>query len=1142
MADRKTTVGFRILSRFCQCTSVVSTSFGVIVLAGWIFHVQRLKGFIPGQVAVKANTAICFVLIGLSLWLAVSGASKRISSMLPIVLSLTASLVGLLSLLECWKGWDLGIDQLLLKAGADDLPGSVRPGLMSPITAVDFFLLGIAIALLKLETRWARVLRSVLPAVAAIASLLGVLDFVLEPQNTHTHIAPLTALILLLISFAMLCARTDWGFGALLASSTVGGWLCRRLLPSAILIPVAIAWLRWQGQQVWLYSEWTGLAIMTVSAAGLLAGLTIWTAFVVDRAEAKREAAEESARAQRDRSEQELRESALYTRSLIEASLDPLVTISAEGKITDVNQATEKATGLSRDRLIGSDFSDYFTEPQKAREGYQQVFERGYVRDYPLAIRSACGKGMEVLYNATVFEGATGEVEGVFAAARDITERKRAEQALLVERQRFRDVLDKLPAYVVLLTPDYHVAFDNTVFRERFGESKGRPCYEFLFHRDSPCEICETYNVLKTGAPHRWKWTGPDGRHYDIFDFPFPDTDGSPMILEMGLDVTEREQAELALRESEQKFSTLADLVPQFVWMCTPDGLNVYFNRRWFEYTGLSEDESYGEGWNTPFHPDDKQAAWNAWNHATTTGETYRIESRLRAADGSYRWFLIRGTPTHDDAGNIVKWFGTCTDIDEMKGAEEEIRKLNRELEHRVQERTAELQVSEQSVRRKLESILSPEGDVSQLELRDLIDVPAVQSLFDLYHKRTKIPLFVVDLKGEVLASVGWQDICVKFHRAHPDTCANCKESDMELTRGVKPGEFRLYKCKNNMWDAVTPIMLGDQQIGNLFCGQFFFAEEPLDYATFKAQAKTYNFDEKEYRTALERAPRLTRMDVDTALGLFAKLAQMLSKLNYGSIKLARSVAETDRANAQLEAANKELEAFTYSVSHDLRAPLRHISGFSNLLAEEFADSLPPEAQHHVQRIREGTRRMGQLVDDLLNLGRVGRKELNLQVAGLRSIVDDVIQGLKPEIGDRQVEWRISDLPYVECDTALMQQVFQNLLSNALKFTRPRARSVIEIGQEQHEAESVVYIRDNGVGFSMKYADKLFGVFQRLHRAEDFEGTGVGLATVQRIIQKHGGRVWAEAELDKGARFYFTLGNSQKSEETGKTAAAGGKS
>ncbi len=245
---------------------------------------------------------------------------------------------------------------------------------------------------------------------------------------------------------------------------------------------------------------------------------------------------------------------------------------------------------------------------------------------------------------------------------------------------------------------------------------------------------------------------------------------------------------------------------------------------------------------------------------------------------------------------------------------------------------------------------------------------------------------------------------------------------------------------------------------------------------------------------------------------------------------------------AQLEASNKELEAFTYSVSHDLRAPLRHIAGFAKMLVEDYQATLDDKAKHYLERVSEGVQRMGQLVDDLLNLARVGRKELGLQVTGLSSIVQEVVAELQPETEGRQVEWKIASLPFVECDPALMKQVFQNLLSNALKFTRPRAQTVIEVGQREEGGETVVFVRDNGVGFSMKYADKLFGVFQRLHRAEDFEGTGVGLATVQRIIAKHGGRIWAEAELDKGATFYFALAAGEVKTEKAKTRVAGAQS
>jgi len=254
------------------------------------------------------------------------------------------------------------------------------------------------------------------------------------------------------------------------------------------------------------------------------------------------------------------------------------------------------------------------------------------------------------------------------------------------------------------------------------------------------------------------------------------------------------------------------------------------------------------------------------------------------------------------------------------------------------------------------------------------------------------------------------------------------------------------------------------------------------------------------------------------------------------NLQLERRVRER---TVDLEAVNKELEAFTYSVSHDLRAPLRHIAGFSKMLAEECGASLQPGGLHYLQRILDGTRRMGMLVDDLLNLARIGRHQLRLQVTELHSVVKDVIAELTPDMEGREVEWKIRNLPHVEGDPALLRVVFQNLLSNALKYTRPRAKAVIEVGCEKMAGEQVVYVRDNGVGFNMIYADKLFGVFERLHRSEDFEGSGVGLATAQRIVQKHGGRIWAQAELDKGATFYVSFGKARDTQAESEAAMAG---
>lgn len=583
-------------------------------------------------------------------------------------------------------------------------------------------------------------------------------------------------------------------------------------------------------------------------------------------------------------------------------------------------------------------------------------------------------------------------------------------------------------------------------------------------------------------------------------------------------------------KRAEEAKASIVDSSDDAIVAKTPDGIITSWNRGAQELYGYSTQEMIGESI-CRLVPPDRVSEFNAIMQRIKQGERVRHYETVRVRKGGRLVHVsLTISPIRDGAGKILGASTIARDITERKRAEAETIRLNQELEERVQQRTAQLRESEQSVRRKLDSIMTPEGDLGSLELRDILDIPAIRALMESFHSIVHGVAALLDVRGNVLSAVGWQDICEKFHRVNAESCKNCRESDLQLSKGAVPGEFKLYKCKNNLWDVVTPIMLGGRHMGNLFSGQFFLADEPLDYEVFRAQARKYGFNEQEYMAALERVPCLTREEVNASMGFLAKMAQMISQLSYSSIKLARSMTESRRANQDLAASVKELEAFTYSVSHDLRAPLRHISGFSKILSEEFGPHLPPDAQHHLQRIEEGTRRMGLLVDDLLKLARVGRCDLTLRVTELKSLVEEVIAEQAPERANRQVEWKIGNLDPVACDPGLMKQVFQNLLSNALKFTRPRAQAVIEVGQNNEAGSPVVFVRDNGVGFNMKYADKLFGVFQRLHRPEDFEGTGVGLAIVQRIVEKHGGRSWAEAELDKGATFYFTLGFPRKSD------------
>jgi hypothetical protein len=232
---------------------------------------------------------------------------------------------------------------------------------------------------------------------------------------------------------------------------------------------------------------------------------------------------------------------------------------------------------------------------------------------------------------------------------------------------------------------------------------------------------------------------------------------------------------------------------------------------------------------------------------------------------------------------------------------------------------------------------------------------------------------------------------------------------------------------------------------------------------------------------------------------------------------------ELAAVNRELEAANKELDAFSHSVSHDLRAPLRSIDGFTNSVLQEFSPQLPPEAQRLLKNVSSSAREMGQLIEGLLRLSRLGRRALSRRTIDLPALVHEALEQLRKQEVERHIDVRVGQLPDCIGDPSLLKHVVVNLLSNAFKFTRQKQQAVVEVGCQQQNGERIYYVRDNGAGFDMHYVKKLFGVFQRLHSAEDFEGTGVGLSIVQRIILRHGGRIWAEAAVDKGATFYFTL-------------------
>ena len=561
---------------------------------------------------------------------------------------------------------------------------------------------------------------------------------------------------------------------------------------------------------------------------------------------------------------------------------------------------------------------------------------------------------------------------------------------------------------------------------------------------------------------------------------------------------------------------------------------------------------------------------------------------------------------------------------------------------------------------------------MAELGLPDLLDMAIVQKMADAHYRAAGVPIGIVSaLDDAILVGSGWQDICVKFHRANQRSLERCRESDKFIKNRLVRGEACHYKCKNGLWDIGIPIVVAGRHLATLFLGQFFYEQEVPDREFFMRQAREFGFDVDDYLAALDRVPVFSRNQVDTILeydkalvAFIADLAEhalfraeaeekikkserkfravfnqayqyiaLLSldgrildvnetALSFTSLQKEELIGRffwdapwwentpdlrreirldvqkaakgevvrfegahlapdgtwsfedsslkpvTDDAGqvsmlisegrditkrkqiedelkqyrrqleglvkartAALEAKNKDLETFTYSVSHDLKAPLRGIDGYSRLLVEEYADKLDEEGLLFLRNIRHSTEQMHRLIEDLLTYSRMERRDLNPSTLDVRQLIDELIFERQHEISaaSARITIDITDAQIV-CDRQSIRQVLGNFIDNALKFTSTIADPAIVISLSENDDTWRFSVKDNGIGFDPKYRHRIFGIFQRLHRSEEFPGTGIGLALARKAALRMKGQAWAESGPGQGATFHLEIPKMQSND------------
>ena len=636
-----------------------------------------------------------------------------------------------------------------------------------------------------------------------------------------------------------------------------------------------------------------------------------------------------------------------------------------------------------------------------------------------------------------------------------------------------------------------------------------------------------------------------------------------------GEETTERKRAEEALRESEERFRTMADNIAQFAWMADASGWIFWYNRRWYEYTGTTFEQMQGWGWQSVHHPDHVDRVVTRIRRSFETGDVWEDTFPLRGKDGEYRWFLSRAMPIRDADGRIVRWFGTNTDITERLEFEERLRGALAQADEGRRLLDALLEhiplgitiadspgVSIRRVSRYGEQLVGgPDcewyhADGMTAAKPDEVPLARAAQTGELVREEewmiaggdgARVPVLctaapIFDAAGNITGAVaGWQDIQQR------------KEAEQALRDSVRREQARAAELQAIMEAVpVATFVARDPECREMVGSRRSYELLRLDGSsnlsksapegeaprTFRAvkDGREIPANELPVQRAAATGQTVRNYEFDcvfedgsrrTLLGNAAPFTLDNENATRGAVGAFVDITELKHFQESLRRSNEDLERFAYAASHDLQEPLRAITGFSELLVRKHAGD--GEAAEYVGYIRDAAKRMTALIQDLLDYSRIAHERVAPQgPISLEAALQEALWNLQTSVRETGAKITSDPLPEMAASHRLMVRLFQNLIGNALKYRSERTPE-IHISSEDAGEARVFSVRDNGIGIDMRYADAIFRVFQRLHSREQYAGTGIGLAVCKRIVQQHGGRIWVESLIGEGSTFYFSI-------------------